>query len=795
MDRKFNKISPLQAVAYFILLKLKRLQNLIGSRIFFAVRRKAKRTGTPSKKRFSLILATLIFPFSILLGIGFSFFLLGGLEPLFLPKIPLTPNLLFAPPPFFLVRAGGLLLTLLFLGLAGLSIGGITRDLSDLDHEIEWLFTLPISLSDVYGVKILEAALLNSGWLFIAPLWGAILWLMGYRWIALAGAVLFTLLANFAMAVIQFICEIFFRRYFSWYSIRNLQAFIYLISWILILFLYFIPYLPTTFIPISKTNIPAVASKIAKNSLFARSIRYASKITQYFPWSLLIRFMEPGTAPFLYVKFLLFVLEVLLFLGAAAAAIYYGASSGLEAIQKKYQGKRGTVAGFSSFFFPGIIGKELCLMTRDKKLLITAVFFPLIYNAVILVFLLTGSPFFSQNHLSLPIIGAIGFGIGSYVLFFSIPFVMDFERDGLWMLYTFPRSLPRIIFEKAAAWIGLSLIYALISILIGEIYIGRFGIGDLGILLWTLIGIPLFGIISVFTAALHFDPASTSRTQVASFGLFFFIEIIWLAFLGDLFLPSFWSKLVAMLIFSALALALWQKFSNQADYFLDPTSLPTRSIDLLDGLAALFVFFQLQILTQILFMSFSKYFRAGLTNTIFLSYLIAAFLTAGGALLILKLQGVKISESLKIFSKGKTLESLLLGTAAGLTAGVMGILYLKELGTLHLIKTISKQVIAFHASPLNILLMVSVAAPLFEEVLFRGLIYNGLKKKLPIFASMIISSLIFAMIHPAASVIPVFILGMAAAWSYEKSGGLATPMIAHSLYNAVIVIVQTGRWI
>jgi membrane protease YdiL (CAAX protease family) len=788
-----NKVSPFKAAAYFLLLKLKRFQNLVGSRLFFAgiFKKKAKRAGTPSRKRFSLILALILVPLSFFSGIGFSLFLLFGLEPLFLSRASQNLNAVLSPPPFFLVRAGGLILTILFLGLTGLSIGGITRDLSDLDHEIEWMFTMPISISDVYGVKILEATLMNGGWFFTAPLWGTILWFMGYRWLALAGAVLFTLLMNFAMAVVQFVCEIFFRRYFSWYSIRNLQAFIYLISWLLLLFLYFIPYLAPSFI--SPINFkPAQSSvNILKNSLFAHIIHSASKITLYMPWSILIRLAEPETAHLPEMKFLVLILEITAFLGCAAVLIQFGTKTGLEMIQKKYQGNRAGNQKPSSFFLPGIVGKELCLMTRDKKMLITAIFFPLIYDVLILVFLFSGL----QNKLNTVVLGALGFGIGSYVLFFSIPFVMDFEREGLWLLYTFPKSLPRMISEKGAAWIGIALLYAATSILIGTLYLGHFGIGDFGILIWNLIGIPLFGLISIFIAALHFDPASTSRTQVASFGVFLFIEIVWLAFLGDLFLPSFWSKLVAMMIFSALALALWQKFTNQADYFLDPTALPPRSIDFLDGLTALFAFFQIQILAQIFFMDLSKNFKITVTNTIFLSYLIAAFITVAGAFLVLKLQGLKIFPNFKFFQKEKALSSSLLGILAGLSAGLVGILYLKELGTLHLLKTVSEQVISFHASPVNILLMVSVAAPLFEETLFRGLIYTGLKKKLPIFFSIIISSLIFAMLHPAVSVIPVFILGVTAAWSYEKSGGLGAPIIAHSIYNAVVVMAQVGHWV
>jgi membrane protease YdiL (CAAX protease family) len=83
-----------------------------------------------------------------------------------------------------------------------------------------------------------------------------------------------------------------------------------------------------------------------------------------------------------------------------------------------------------------------------------------------------------------------------------------------------------------------------------------------------------------------------------------------------------------------------------------------------------------------------------------------------------------------------------------------------------------------------------LAAPIFEEFIFRGLIFGGLRRSLGFGAAAVASAAIFAIVHPPASVVPVFGLGLAAAFVYERTRMLAGPMIVHATYNAVVVAFQ-----
>jgi len=48
---------------------------------------------------------------------------------------------------------------------------------------------------------------------------------------------------------------------------------------------------------------------------------------------------------------------------------------------------------------------------------------------------------------------------------------------------------------------------------------------------------------------------------------------------------------------------------------------------------------------------------------------------------------------------------------------------------------------------------------MFEEFIFRGLIYGGLRRSFGAVIAALASAAIFAIVHPPASVIPVFIMG------------------------------------
>lgn len=86
----------------------------------------------------------------------------------------------------------------------------------------------------------------------------------------------------------------------------------------------------------------------------------------------------------------------------------------------------------------------------------------------------------------------------------------------------------------------------------------------------------------------------------------------------------------------------------------------------------------------------------------------------------------------------------------------------------------------------------SVAAPLIEEFLFRGLIYKRIRTYLKTLPSMLISAAVFGIMHGnAIQFLYAFILGMFFAFVYEKFKTIWAPVIFHAGANFIAVLVET----
>ena len=85
-------------------------------------------------------------------------------------------------------------------------------------------------------------------------------------------------------------------------------------------------------------------------------------------------------------------------------------------------------------------------------------------------------------------------------------------------------------------------------------------------------------------------------------------------------------------------------------------------------------------------------------------------------------------------------------------------------------------------------IMIIILAPIIEEVVFRGLFYAALKSYLPWFASLIISSVIFSLIHEnILSFTILFSLSILLTLIYELCGKLFYPMLIHSCFNITML--------
>ncbi|MFQ3584489.1 MAG: type II CAAX endopeptidase family protein [Cyanobacteriota bacterium] len=80
--------------------------------------------------------------------------------------------------------------------------------------------------------------------------------------------------------------------------------------------------------------------------------------------------------------------------------------------------------------------------------------------------------------------------------------------------------------------------------------------------------------------------------------------------------------------------------------------------------------------------------------------------------------------------------------------------------------------------------VVSLCAPIFEEVLFRGFWLAALSRYLPMWGAVLVSALTFALAHLNLSdLLPLTMLGIVLGVIYSHSRNLLAPMLLHSLWN------------
>ncbi|MCC2671167.1 MAG: hypothetical protein K0Q72_3638 [Armatimonadetes bacterium] len=90
----------------------------------------------------------------------------------------------------------------------------------------------------------------------------------------------------------------------------------------------------------------------------------------------------------------------------------------------------------------------------------------------------------------------------------------------------------------------------------------------------------------------------------------------------------------------------------------------------------------------------------------------------------------------------------------------------------------------------SMILIIGIIGPIAEEVFFRGFAHQALKRRLGLIPAVILSSLFFALIHgnPIA-LFPIFVIGVALAVIYERTGSLAAPIALHCTNNLVVVFL------
>lgn len=87
-------------------------------------------------------------------------------------------------------------------------------------------------------------------------------------------------------------------------------------------------------------------------------------------------------------------------------------------------------------------------------------------------------------------------------------------------------------------------------------------------------------------------------------------------------------------------------------------------------------------------------------------------------------------------------------------------------------------------------LTIVILAPIAEELFFRGVVFNAWLREGGPKLAYLGSAALFAVIHVSlVAVVPIFLLGLALAWVYRRTGNLLAPIAMHAVVNGISVAV------
>jgi len=99
---------------------------------------------------------------------------------------------------------------------------------------------------------------------------------------------------------------------------------------------------------------------------------------------------------------------------------------------------------------------------------------------------------------------------------------------------------------------------------------------------------------------------------------------------------------------------------------------------------------------------------------------------------------------------------------------------------------------AFGSLPFQILL-VAIAAPISEEIFFRGMMFGGMRRRMPMLVAAFLSAAVFGLLHALtglSAVPPLIAFGFILAVLYEKTGSIVPGILLHMLNNSVALLAQ-----
>ena len=661
------------------------------------------------------------------------------------------------------------------------SLGVNNKNLGEVEWNFEWLYTFPASAHALFTSKLFVYSFLNPVvWVFFLPFLVLVYVAGGYGWASIPLGLAVMLYFSILTGALCTFLEVALRKLLNLRQLKNVQALFTVVGTASLLIIY-----------------ASCLSKVLDDFLVAR----ASAIPEFLVWnpfSLPLLLGIPSVASSrIYIVASTMGLLALAFCYLALVGSEWLTRDGLIKAGGPYQAARRASRGPArKTWLRGVAAQELLLLGRDRNLLVQVLVVPL-FVPVFYLFIFSGmASAVSGNFRNAAM---LAFGVGAYSFLSSAMSLLNREDKTLWQLLTFPHSLDSILLKKAMVWAALGVLYGTAALLVITRFSRHLHASSWGEVFLALYGIALYGFIASGIGILATNVLETERRARVRPDMIYLYMMLAAMYANTLYSPSVWAKLTQLALSTLLAFALWQKVKDICPYILDPVSQPPRSLSLADGMIAALAFFVLQ---GLMFLLFHSVLDESLPAQVTWAYIFAGLIVASFSLYTFWRHDVpRLWQTIGVSrnDEGKKTQpiwrGLLYGVGWGALAAVGAVVYLRVLnmfpqGQIWKQDAELSSFLSRADRPIWICILAIVAAPLFEEFLFRGLIFQGLRRTAGPFLAVLGSAAVFALVHPPISVIPVFGLGIAAAISFQESGFLLAPIVTHAVYNTCVIFLN-----
>lgn len=164
----------------------------------------------------------------------------------------------------------------------------------------------------------------------------------------------------------------------------------------------------------------------------------------------------------------------------------------------------------------------------------------------------------------------------------------------------------------------------------------------------------------------------------------------------------------------------------------------------------------------------------------------------GMGLLLANLMMIALVHAMKFYNAKRTFRNNLspLLTAIAVVAAILGAFGGNIANEALALPNLMEQAFTDMSKNIISILAIAIIGPIAEEIVFRGAICRSLLKKgVPTGLTILISAMVFGLIHVNPAQVPfAFIMGLALGYIYCRTGSLVATIITHILNNSISVI-------